>query len=133
MKLRYIIAISLYCVFLLYISTDPEAPKPPGFNFDGVDKLGHFGAYAVLAALAAVGLQRSRPTATPAAVFLVPLAFSFGYSFALECVQLFLPNRYFEVLDLIANLLGAVAAQMFLCLGVWKYPLRHALGPLYPA
>ena len=133
MKFPYIIAISVYCAFLFYISTDPEAPKPPGFNFDGVDKLGHFGAYAILAGLTAVGLQRSRPQATPATVFLLPLAFAFGYSLALECVQLFLPNRYFEILDLIANLLGAVAAQTFLCFAVWKFPVRRALAPLYPA
>ena len=132
MNLRYIIAIGLYCAFLFYISTDPEAPKPPGFTFDGVDKLGHFGAYAILAAFAAFGLRGSRADVSPAAIFFLPLTFAFGYSLALECFQLFLPNRFFEVLDLFANFLGALAAQSLLCFAVWRYPLRRTFAPLYP-
>ncbi len=32
----------------------------------------------------------------------------FSYSFVIECIQYFIPNRQFELLDMLANLLGAI-------------------------
>ncbi len=69
----------------------------------GYDKLGHFGIFGGWTGL--YGLFR--PERSPAQVFII----GFAFSVLIEALQFWLPiNRSAEVLDLVANLLGCLAA-----------------------
>ena len=123
MKKRYIVATALYCAGIFWISSQPRplgVELPGGF---GIDKLAHFGVYAGLAGLVAVGLKRSESRLSPRWQFWIPFLFAAGYGLSDEFHQLFVPRRTFSLGDLAANSLGALAAQCFLWY-VWWRPRR---------
>ncbi len=43
-----------------------------------------------------------------------------GYSFIIECIQHFIPNRQFDILDMLANLLGTVLGVIIYYLVIEK-------------
>jgi VanZ family protein len=83
--------------------------KLPGdiMLFDGIDKLFHAGAYAVLALLVLFALPLSTPRPR-AAVLAVVLASFYGASDELH--QYFVPGRSCDVFDWLADTGGAAAA-----------------------
>lgn len=62
------------------------------------DKLNHVAAFFVLSLLA-YGSRYPHP-------FRYQLAFLGFYALFIECVQYFLPNRFFSLSDIVADLLG---------------------------
>ncbi len=83
----------------------PEAPQPPTLN---IDKIRHAAAYALLGALAAramAGAVRRGGAFAFAVSFLAVFAVGAGT----EVIQLFVPGRFGDVVDLGADLLGGVA------------------------
>lgn len=123
MKPGYLIACAAYCAGIFWISSQP---KPLGVNespFYGSDKIAHMAVYGGLAALVSVGLRRSRPNITPRAQFWIPVLFAAAYGVTDEIHQYFVPERSFEFADMLANALGALAAQAVLCLKCWKLPV----------
>ena len=74
----------------------------------GTDKIGHAIFYMVLSVLLLWGLERSRNEIPDknSAYFLI--AVSSFYGVLMEIMQYaFYPGRYFEVLDIIANIIGS--------------------------
>jgi len=90
----------MWLLTILYLSLKPQITMP--INFDHIDKLLHLGSYGlatILMSLAYPKINRYK--------YVIWL---FTYSLAIEIAQLFAINRYFEVADLIANLIGIVFA-----------------------
>ncbi len=102
----------LWMVAIFVVSTSPSIGRTPGQG--GVDKIKHFLAYALLAALvyrslngSAHGYRLGRYVwgiATGAAV----------YGLLLEFYQISVPGRDFEWMDVVANCLGIVIALTIL-------------------
>ena len=75
------------------------------------DKVLHFLEYFILAALAAFGLVRGtkRPREWQ---MRTAILFPAAYGVVLELLQLLVPERDFSTLDMLANVLGAVAGAL---------------------
>lgn len=125
MKLPYVILTAAYCAAIYWMSSKPDPPFPME-TFPGADKGAHAVLYAGLAAVVSLGLRRSGNPVTPAAQFAVPLLFATFYGLTDEVHQVFVPNRSFDVLDLLADSTGALAAQVALCVCIWKLLRRKS-------
>ncbi len=78
--------------------------------FDGFDKVVHFGFYSIMSFLWIAGFKRqNNSTKIRDKAFLIGSLLSFSIGLFTEVAQeLFTKNRYFELLDLIANGIGCI-------------------------
>jgi len=121
MRPRYVVATALYCAFLFVLSADSDPPRLTfPWNVAGLDKTVHAVLYAVLAAIVSVGMRRSGKPVSPWAQCFVPVLFAAAYGLSDEVHQLFVPNRTFDVGDLLADTAGATFAQAVLCYRYWR-------------
>ncbi len=87
----------LYVFIITYFSLTPIEHKGSVIIWD---KVAHFTAYLFLAMFVRrVHIRFS---------YLTCVITCLSYSFVIECIQYFIPNRQFELLDMLANLLGAI-------------------------
>ena len=86
-------------VLVCYLSLAPGMETP--LEFDYADKLCHFGAYLWLSALPFFGFGRGKQ-ALAGALLMIPLGI------VLECIQAFVPGRFFSGADMLANSLGVL-------------------------
>lgn len=121
MRKRYIVATSIYCLFIWLLSAEsrPETLQLP-LLFPGMDKLCHMVLYAGLAALVSVGIHRSGRPVSPWSQCFVPILFATFYGATDEIHQLFIPFRHCDISDLIADMAGATAIQAVLCYMWWR-------------
>jgi len=115
-KLSILAAIGLAIVSLMSISNIPK------LDVKASDKIGHFVAYAVFAAILSYeGYKSFRSSNKTARLLTVSALTAAGYGTMMEFFQA-LPmfNRHFEVLDMLANTtgaaLGAILFGLFLTL-----------------
>lgn len=88
-------------IFLLSIGDGVQLPE----SGIALDKVGHFAAYFVLNVLVVWGFWKSNEISWRG--FLWISFASIFYGFGLEVVQLlFFPHRYFELWDILANIIG---------------------------
>ena len=106
LKKRYICATVLYCglIFLLSSQSDPRAADWGFLAFPGADKLVHGLLYAGLAAVVSVGVWRSNETIRASLHFWIPITFAVIYGFSDEVHQIYVPERTFDWMDLLALL-----------------------------
>ena len=124
MRLHYYLATGAYCSFLFWISHQSKLPGAE-LAFDGSDKFAHFVAYGLLSALVSTGLHRApRPFGKPVLRW-APVLFAGLYGISDEIHQYFVPGRTFSYLDMVADVLGAAAAQA-ICL----YYFRKTTCPI---
>ena len=108
-KLRFLSKIGFVSLILVisYIAFLPNYEKLPELTSFS-DVLNHFFAFFVLAIFLDIGFQVKIKTA-----FLL----LFSYGFFIEFVQYFLPNRNFDLLDILVDITGFVvyysAKKMF--------------------
>ena len=119
LKPLYITATLAYCAAIFYLSSMPKPPAPE-VSFPGADKVAHFLIYGGLAATLAFGLRRSNESIGGTFLFLAPILFASIYGLSDEIHQLFVPNRSFEALDILADAAGATFIQALLSTLVWK-------------
>lgn len=119
LKPRYIVLIGGYCAGIFYLSSISEPPDI-GFSFSFLDKLVHMALYAGLAAFVSVGIRRSNAVVNPWVQWWVPILFAVAYGITDEVHQIFVPNRGWELSDIVADALGAVFAQLVLVGGFWR-------------
>jgi len=94
---------ALYISVITYLSLTPIEHKIS----KGIwDKQSHFIAYLILFIIAKKVHAKSNYLTCAIACFI--------YSFIIECIQYFIPNRYFEGLDLIVNSLG-IFLEILIC------------------
>ena len=119
--MSYQIATVLYCAAIFWLSAQP-APPVPKVRFPGDDKVAHAVLYGGLAATLALGVRRNRG-ASRLRLLVVPIAFVAFYGASDEIHQYFVPPRTCDALDWLADVTGALAAQVCLFRFVWRVPL----------
>ncbi|QIB73162.1 VanZ family protein [Halogeometricum borinquense] len=101
-----IVSFVCWCALVVIVSAVPVqsgAPVSAGLFGLGLDKVVHFGAYAVTAFLAGVAL-RARDVRGLALAVVVAVVLGGG----VELMQAALPTRTFSLGDAAANIIGAV-------------------------
>ena len=124
MKARYFAAALLWCAIIFWLSSQSEPPKATWWLFEipGIDKIAHAGIYGILAGLVALGIRLSYEGVRRDVLFAVPVGSAILYGMSDEIHQIFVPYRTFDLLDLLADGLGASVVMWFLCRFVW--PVR---------
>jgi VanZ family protein len=120
-KPHYFLAITLYCIGIFWLShqSNPPVPENQIFLFPGADKVAHCLLYAGLGALVSIAIRRSNSTVKAWIQWFVPIAFAILYGLSDEVHQLYVPERSFELLDLLSDGVGATIAQVGLYI-IWR-------------
>ncbi|MDA7564730.1 VanZ family protein [Pelagibacteraceae bacterium] len=106
--LFFIFIISVYPGNLigLFLKGDPT-------TYPGGDKISHFISYLGLSILGVLSLDFKKKG-------MVIIIFLTLFSIIMEVVHLYIPNRYYENLDLVMNILGTYCGLVFLYLKRFK-------------
>lgn len=89
----------------------PAEIKVPSFAFQ--DKIGHLAAYGLLAWLTFWGFSRPAAKIKPGILLIMVIL----YGVTMEFMQLkFFPYRSFEILDIVANIIGSFGGYL-----IFKY------------
>lgn len=104
----------VWAIFILFLSTIGIGINLPSTwdSIIGWDKLAHAFVYFVLVYFLFRGFALQKPNLESSIyAFLI----SASYGILMEIVQYsFFPNRYFEFLDIIANIVGTIAGLLFI-------------------
>ncbi|MEM9991011.1 MAG: VanZ family protein [Bacteroidota bacterium] len=106
--MRFSLLALTWAAFILILSTVGVGVNLPNTWADiiGWDKVAHAFVYCILTVLLFYGWRGKKPD-----IKIIWMAFGIAtsYGILMEIVQYsFFPNRYFEVLDIIANIVGAM-------------------------
>lgn len=100
-------------IFILSATPGKNLPQLDLGDLLEADKIAHVGVYLILTLLIFRGLSR-RKRLNPRNITLAILI-SAGYGFFLELGQYyFFPGRYFEIFDIVANIIGSISSLIFL-------------------
>ncbi len=105
----------IWALLILYLSSSSGIQLPPSiWDFLAVDKIGHLVFYEILAFLIVYGFYKIKNQTINKKTLLISLIISSLYGISLEFMQYSLfPNRYFEILDIIANISGSLIGILF--------------------
>jgi len=118
--LKYFIPSIIWALIILYLSSGPGIQLPKSTIDLSIDKIGHFIFYGILAFLIAYGYYKNNSTIHKNGLFKALIISGF-YGICLEIMQYsFFPNRYFEVLDIIANISGSLFGILFFKYNFYK-------------
>lgn len=103
----------LWSIVILVLSAMPGISLPESFwDFISMDKLGHIGVYGIQTFLLLKGLS-SQITNDAKKVAVIALIISILYGILMEGMQYtFFPYRYFEYLDIFANIIGSLTGLL---------------------
>jgi len=117
-SLRLTILVSIIILILSLISLS----SVPKVSFKASDKIGHFLAYACLSLVSVIELAKhSRWSKETSRLLIHSLPFCIGYGILMEVLQASpISNRHFEIADMVANTIGAIAGSLlFLVTRKW--------------
>ena len=104
--------ICYYVIYVLFLTYYSLTPQENIFSENLWDKALHFFAYVFLVILIKnVHIRLS---------YFSCLLICCNYSFIIECIQYFIPDRSFSILDMLANLLGTVMGAIMYYLIIEK-------------
>jgi hypothetical protein len=112
-KIKYFAPALGWSIFIFVLSTMPgkDFPKFDWSDLFSLDKLVHVVFYGLLTVLILWGFRKNLPQISAKYLLGLPFlvaTFSMGYGWFLEIYQAyFCTDRYFEILDGIANTIGA--------------------------
>jgi VanZ family protein len=115
-KILDYLGLLFYCLFIYWLSDQQTLPTPD--LFENQDKVLHFGAYFVMGIFAWRSFKHI--TLPPIILALITIAFCSLYALSDEWHQSFVPGRSSDVLDWIADTLGA-SFSVFLLYKLRKY------------
>lgn len=97
-----------WALFIFTLSAGPGISLPvEWWKLFSPDKWGHAIVYGILSVLILWGFAKIGKTGSPFVFWGFSIAA--GYGIAMELMQYtFFPGRYFEVLDIIANIIGSI-------------------------
>ena len=104
----------IWGTFITWVSVMPKQSLPKiELDLMSPDKLAHAVVYMILVVAIYWGLSKKKQLNTKNIVFAI--IFGSFYGILMEVAQyLFFPGRYFEFLDIIANIIGSIASLLFL-------------------
>ena len=100
----YRVFVWLWLVIVAYLSLT-EQQGLPSVDINHIDKLFHIMAYSLATTVSLVSYPKIKQ--------LYIVLFLIAFSFAIEVGQLYVENRFFEFLDLGANIVGILMALFF--------------------
>ncbi|MCB9297846.1 MAG: VanZ family protein [Lewinellaceae bacterium] len=107
-NLQNFIPALLWAALIFTLSTGQAVEVPRFSNILEPDKVGHAAAYFVMSASLLWGFYRT--VGISPATMVAAAAASILYGIGMEFIQYaFFPNRFFEVLDIIANIIGSIS------------------------
>jgi VanZ family protein len=120
--LKKLIPAILWSFLILYFSTKGKVNLPESWwDFFSMDKIGHFGIYGILTFLLLRAFTFSTSEQKKKGVQ-IALGISIFYGIGMEVIQYaFFPGRYFEFLDIIANIIGSFTGLLFFNFLIKKY------------
>jgi len=107
--LKNFIPAIIWAMIILFLSASSGVKIPDALSdFKGTDKLGHLVIYAVLSVLTLAGASKSPRISLTKSNELLIVGVCSVYGFLMEILQFAcFPGRYFEVFDIIANIIGS--------------------------
>ena len=113
-KLKAFIPALIWALIILYLSTRGTVSLPPTFaDLFQWDKIGHAVFYGMQTFLVLYGFHQVG-TLTRNKIIFTPVVVSL-YGIVLETIQfVYFPGRYFEVYDIVANIIGALLSLYFI-------------------
>lgn len=111
--MKYYIPAIICGISIFWLSVTSAADLPETFkDLFSFDKIAHAFAYGVFTALILGAIYKSKGEISSPERYLVAAA-STLYGVLMELIQYyFFPNRYFEVLDILANIMGIVIVHL---------------------
>ncbi|MFQ5446113.1 MAG: VanZ family protein [Saprospiraceae bacterium] len=107
-------------IFVLSVSPGVQLPQIT----QSPDKIGHFIAYALLSWLYLLGIRKEDKWSYRSVLLILTGVSLYGIS--LEFIQwFFCTNRYFEVMDMLANVSGTLISYLLFRLFINKKPKFH--------
>lgn len=105
----------IWGLIILYLSSGSSIQLPPSiWDIIAVDKVGHLVFYGIFAYLIALGFYKEQSEKISKKALIISCLISSIYGICLEFIQYSLfPNRYFEILDIIANISGSLIGILF--------------------
>lgn len=91
----------LYVILIITISLVPSSSKS-GIQIEHLDKIGHFGAYALLGFLSCMIYKKHH-------LIIALTLFGIGLGILLELLQSYIPSRTTSMADAIANTAGVIS------------------------
>ena len=106
---RYFFPSVIWGLIILYLSCGNSVQLPPSFwDFLAIDKIGHFIFYGIFSFLIAYGFfKRKNKMSRKERNWSWIISSLYGMGMEILQFSLF-PNRYFEILDIIANISGSL-------------------------
>ena len=92
--------IGFYVIYVFIITYFSLTPIEHKISVSIWDKASHFTAYLFLFMFVKKVHVRFN--------YLICVIICCSYSFIIECIQYFIPNRMFDILDMLANVLGTI-------------------------
>lgn len=104
----------IWALIILYFSTRGGVNLPSKiFDLFKVDKVGHFTFYLIFAALLISSFKFYFEKKWQ--IVAIGLIIAASYGILMEFIQFnFFPNRYFEYLDIVANISGSLSSLLFI-------------------
>jgi len=98
---------------ILFLSSKAGIDLPESWmDFIAMDKLGHAVVYGALTYLLLRGFKKEDRTGFAGNTAVSALIISIVYGISMELMQyLFFPGRFFEVYDIIANIIGSIIGR----------------------
>jgi VanZ family protein len=115
----------LWTLFIIAISSVPGSmgPSPPGDSGFRWDYLEHFSGYFIFSALYILW-RGDRDYSIRGGELVLMITISIAFSFATEILQIFIPGRTFNIIDVIYNLAGVITGILI----VYYYLVKHYFG-----
>lgn len=104
-----------WAAVILVLSATPgqNLPQIDFGDLLAADKIAHVGVYLILTLALIWGFNRQKRLNKRN--LLIAILISGGYGVLLEfCQYYFFPGRYFEILDIVANIIGSISSLLFL-------------------
>ncbi len=118
----------VWTIIIVYLSTMPTSSLDEYALTDmmPIDKLAHVIMYALYSLLLLYGLSAGRPSSIRTNHWIIAWLVGVSLGILMEVIQSkFFPERHFDFLDIIANIIGSTAGlavfNFFKQSSIWKY------------
>lgn len=109
--LKYILIVYIGILFTISLTSHPsDMLNLPGFL--DINVLYHFSAYLILGTLAALNFKSSQDKLTQKRFILLAITFSLIIASIDELLQLFVPDRIPDIIDIVYDFLGILTSQL---------------------